>query len=390
MVAVRKTPQSSCYSAPAVGVTERTMRDEEIEQKIASFPRWHYRLDLKGHITPIFDEKVATRHEERKRYFFDPLVRLFGGSLAGKRVLDLGCNAGFWSLCAARAGCDYVLGIDGRRMHVDQANFVFEAEEVERSRYDFVEGDLFGIDFREFGRFDVVLCLGLMYHISKHMDLMEKISEVNDDVLVIDSRLSTLPGSSFAVRHQRLENPLNAVDYELVMIPTWKAVRDLGQQFGYRVASLKPHFEDYTGSDDYRNGNRRAFLCAKTTDVSRMPAEIELKPPATRPAQGGGKAPEQGAPGSPGGRHRTAAVKLEGWMQQTDLALSELFASPRWRLANALGDVGRRVLRRDREPTPEDRLLAIRNEFRAWLEEPGRKPRKKDPNRRAGRSKNPR
>jgi tRNA (mo5U34)-methyltransferase len=259
------------------------LRDEEVKQKIASFPRWHYRFDLKGNLTPIYDERVAVRHEQRKKYFFDPLVQLLGGSLAGKRVLDLGCNAGFWSLCATRAGCDYVLGIDGRQMHIDQANFVFEVEGVDRSRYDFVAGDLFGVDFREFGRFDVVLCLGLMYHVSKHVELMEKISEVSDDVLLIDTALSMLPGPRFELRRERLEDPRMAVDHELVMVPTWEAVLALAQQFGYRVAALKPHFDDYTGSDGYRDGRRRAFLCAKRTDVSRVAAEIEPAPPGSRP-----------------------------------------------------------------------------------------------------------
>lgn len=80
------------------------MDQEEIRAKIASFPRWHYQFDLAGNLTPIFREKWIVRHRERKRYFFDPVVQLFGGSLKGKRVLDLGCNAGFWSLNAAEAG----------------------------------------------------------------------------------------------------------------------------------------------------------------------------------------------------------------------------------------------------------------------------------------------
>ena len=253
------------------------MRDEEIKQKVASFPRWHYKLDLKGNHTPIFKEDHANRHEQRKKHFFDPLVQLFGGSLAGKRVLDLGCNAGFWSLCATRAECDYVLGIDGRQMHVDQANFVFEVEEVERGRYDFVAGNLFELDFRKFGRFDVVLCLGLMYHIGKPMELMEKISEINDDVLLIDTNLnSELPGPCFKVyREKDPDDPRNAVDHSLVLVPTWEAVRELAQQFGYTMAALRPRFDDYEGSYDYREGVRRAFLCAKRTDVSRVSAEIE-------------------------------------------------------------------------------------------------------------------
>jgi SAM-dependent methyltransferase len=263
-----------------------SMQDAEVKEKIASFPRWHYKFNLKGNHTPIFKEEWSNRHEQRKKYFFEPLVQLFGSSLAGKRVLDLGCNAGFWSLCATRAGCEYVLGIDGRQMHVDQANFVFEVEEVERGRYDFVAGDLFGLDFRTFGRFDIVLCLGLMYHISKHVELMEKIAEVNDDVLLIDTNLnSKLPGPCFQVylEYSR-DDPRNAVDHSLILVPTWEAVRELGQQFGYTVAALKPRFDDYEGSYDYREGVRRAFLCAKRTDVSRVPAEIEPARPGSGPA----------------------------------------------------------------------------------------------------------
>jgi tRNA (mo5U34)-methyltransferase len=284
------------------------MRDEEIKQRIASFPRWHYQFDLKGNLTPIWDETWANRHWQRKKYFFDPLVQLFGGSLRGKRVLDLGCNAGFWSLWAARAGCDYVLGIDGRQMHVDQSNFVFEAEGIEKDKYDFFVSNIFEVDFREFSRFDIVLCLGLLYHVSKPVELLEKISEINDDVLVIDTALSTLPRPSFEVRRESLEDPRMAVDYELVMLPTWEAVRDLAQQFGYGVAALKPGFDDYVGAVDYRDGRRRAFLCTKETHVSRVPAEIEPAPPdhrRSRPGQG-----TVGAARKHEGEHREALRHL--------------------------------------------------------------------------------
>ena len=259
------------------------MRDEEIKQKIESFSRWHYQFDLKGNLTPIFDRKVISRHQQRKKYFFDPLLKLLGGSLAGKRVLDLGCNAGFWALRAIGGKCDYVLGIDGRQEHIDQANFVFEVKEINESRYDFVQANIFDIDLSEFGEFDVVLCLGLMYHISKHMELMERISEVNNDVLVIDTTLAKAQGSYFRVKHEPLDEPRNAVDYELVMIPTERAVHDLVQQFGYSIVTLKPQFDNYSGSQDYQRGDRKAFLCAKATDISNLPFEVAS--PAWHPEQ---------------------------------------------------------------------------------------------------------
>ena len=113
---------------------------QSLRERVAGFPRWHYEFDLGGVRTPIFDRKHVNRHVQRRDYFFAPLVRLCGGSLAGKRVLDLGCNAGFWSLAAIEAGADRVVGIDGRQMHVDQANVVFEAKGVDPARYRFFQG----------------------------------------------------------------------------------------------------------------------------------------------------------------------------------------------------------------------------------------------------------
>ncbi len=258
------------------------MDSGEIKQKIDSFESWHYRFELDGHITPIKPPQRANAHEQRKRYFFDPLIGLCGGSLAGKRVLDLGCNAGFWSLAALDHGADFVLGIDGRQMHVDQANFVYEVKEVERSRYEFRTADIFDLDAGELGRFDIVLCLGLMYHVSKHVELMEMMSSVNDDILLIDTLLSVAPGSYLRLRSEDTETPIHAVDRELVMSPTRRAVVDLAAAFGYRSVILKPRFTDYTGAKSYRQGRRRAFLCSKRSDLARITAPTEA--PSLTPA----------------------------------------------------------------------------------------------------------
>ncbi len=250
------------------------MTETEIQQKIASFPTWLYRFDMKGQITPAHD-RHADRHPWRKRYFFDPMVELLGGSLRGKRVLDLACNAGYWSLAAINAGADFVQGVEARQMHVEQANFVFEASDVDRSRYSFSLGNLFDGDFKRFGLFDVVLCLGIMYHITKHMPLLENISAVNTDVLVVDTRVSMLPGSVLELRREKTEDPWHSADYELVMDPTKLAVRDMVREMGYQSAMLEPTFGDAAGIDGYRNGNRRAWICAKKTDLTKLNVAIE-------------------------------------------------------------------------------------------------------------------
>jgi len=242
----------------------------QIYNRIISFDRWHYQFEIGGYKTPIFQTDHINRHKQRKRYFFDPLVSLLGGSLEGKRILDLGCNAGFWSLCAIESGCDYVYGIDGRQMHIDQANFIFEVKGINKNRYFFKCGNVFDILNKDIGEFDVVFCLGLLYHISKPVTLLENISNINTDLILIDTLHSRRVGSIYEIRKESLEEPRNAIDYELVFIPTIAAVFDLVHQFGYCSVMLTPNFTDYTGASDYRNGLRRAFICSKRTDLTNI------------------------------------------------------------------------------------------------------------------------
>src|SRR5436309_15490459 len=120
------------------------MDAHELQQRIAAFPRWHYRFEFDGGIaTPTPEVTSANRHEQRRRYSFEPLVQLCGGTLAGRRVLDLGCNAGLFSLLSLQAGADFVLGVDGREQYVEQAKLVFEAKGIDASRYRFEVANVF-------------------------------------------------------------------------------------------------------------------------------------------------------------------------------------------------------------------------------------------------------
>src|SRR5215217_1752096 len=235
----------------------------QLRKRIESFPRWHYEFDLDGIVTPIFDPAHVNRHRQRKAYFFAPLVRLCGGTLAGKKVLDLGCNAGYWSLAAIEAGADFVLGVDGRQMHIDQANLVFEVKGIKRDRYRFEAASVFELDPPD-APFDIVLCLGLLYHVSRPVDLIERISAWNTDILVIDTALDPIRGPYFRLVRQNVNEPRSAVDRDIAFHPSSEAVARLVQQYGYgSVERLKPRFTSWEGATSYQRGNRRAFVCAK-------------------------------------------------------------------------------------------------------------------------------
>ena len=255
-----------------------------VAETIARFPRWHYRFELKGQVTPIFDEEHVNRHEQRRRYFFEPLVEHYGGSLEGRRVLDLGCNAGFWSLMALEAGCEFVWGIDGRPMHIDQASFVLSVRGVAPRRYRLTTANIFELDLSQEPPFDIVLCLGLLYHVSKPVELLESVAAVNSELLLIDTALSPAAGPYFQVRRESApDDPRMAVEGPLVLHPTREALLMLAAGLGYSVGVLRPEFSDYTGCSDYEGTMRRAFVCARGTDLARSAFRLEEAPRSPEP-----------------------------------------------------------------------------------------------------------
>jgi SAM-dependent methyltransferase len=247
----------------------------EISRRIGRFERWHYQFEVGGILTPIADPTWVNRHVQRKHYFWDPLVGETRNLIAGKRVLDLGCNAGYWALAAIEAGCAYVMGMDARPAHIEQASTIFDLKGVPRDLYTFVCANFFDYDLRSLGHFDVVLCLGIFYHVAKPMELLERISQVNTDLLLLDTKISRSSESVIEIHHDPLDDPRMSADYSLVFVPSAKAIDEMVGQFGYQCTKLKPSFDDWTGCPDFHDGDRRAFICAKSTQLTQLALSSE-------------------------------------------------------------------------------------------------------------------
>jgi SAM-dependent methyltransferase len=231
----------------------------DLQRAIAAFPAWSYRFEFGGGVaTPVFNRGLVNRQEQRRRYFFEALLRTAGGSLRGRRVLDLGCNAGFWSLAALEAGADFVLGIDALQLHIDQAALVFEAKGIDPERYRFERGNVFKHALE--GPFDVVLCLGLLDHVAKPVELFEVIASVTPQLIVIDTEISRSRTSVFEV--DTLYNRENAVEYATVLIPSRLALAELAATFGFDTTALPQNMTDYAGMRDYLHQRRLAFICS--------------------------------------------------------------------------------------------------------------------------------
>jgi len=245
---------------------------EELEERIAVFPIWNYQFQFENGVrTPVADWQRVNRQKQRRRHFFEPLLSLTGGTLEGKRVLDLGCSSGYWALEAIEAGAEFVLGVDGSETAIEQAELVFEAKGIDPARYRFDRANIFEYEIQE--RFDVVLCLGLLNVVSKPVALFELMSAAEPQLIVIDTGLSKAPTKLFEVGH--LLEPRNRVDYDLVLVPTRRAVVALAGQFGLQTVPLAHNIVDYTSMDDYRNQERLAFICSKDQSLASLVAEPE-------------------------------------------------------------------------------------------------------------------
>lgn len=240
---------------------------EELRHRLTAFPRWHYPIDL-GALTTPAHPKLGLYHDERAARILRPLERAAGGSLADTRVLDLGCNAGFWSLRMIDAGCAEVIGVDAEEIFVDQARLVFEARGV-AAPHRVVTGDVFDLSPEQLGTFDVVLCLGLMYHVSRPIELMSVMSSLCRELLVIDTQVAAADGPWFELyRNNPASDELRGVQvgnvepFPFSLRPSADAVMRLAAWFGFpHVARL----------GTYQDSRRESFLFSRTVDLDWVP-----------------------------------------------------------------------------------------------------------------------
>ncbi len=123
--------------------------------------------------------------EEKLRRVTQLALDVFGGSLEGVRVLDLACLEGMYSLELARRGAQ-VVGIEGREANVEKARF---AARVLGLEVDFRLGDVRDLAVDSHGRFDLVLALGILYHLDAPdlFSVVARIGEVCTRALVVDT-----------------------------------------------------------------------------------------------------------------------------------------------------------------------------------------------------------
>ncbi|WP_437875447.1 TIGR04290 family methyltransferase [Sorangium sp. So ce513] len=129
---------------------------EQIQERVRGLGRWFHNIDLGG-------VKTAPDHflGDYPAFKWKGFAHAIPADLTGKTVLDIGCNAGFYSLEMKRRGAARVLGIDSDDDYLAQARFAAEVSGV-----DIELRNLSVYDVGSLGeRFDLVLFMGVLYHL---------------------------------------------------------------------------------------------------------------------------------------------------------------------------------------------------------------------------------
>src|SRR4051794_2473796 len=124
------------------------------------------------------------------RWKWEELAPHLPEDLTGKRALDIGCNAGFYSFELARRGAD-VLAIDFDRRYLRQAEWA-RGELGLGERVELLQMSVYDLADLDEEPFDVVLFLGVLYHLRHPLLALDLVAEKTTGTLAFQTL--TMPG----------------------------------------------------------------------------------------------------------------------------------------------------------------------------------------------------
>jgi hypothetical protein len=127
--------------------------------------------------------------ERRLRLITQLAADITGRPLESLRVLDLGALEGSVGIEFALHGAEVVL-LEGREHNAEKIRFAIDTLGIQRASVRTEDARILSRDVH--GEFDVVLCLGLLYHLDEPgvFGLLRAMNEVCNGVLVVDTRVA--------------------------------------------------------------------------------------------------------------------------------------------------------------------------------------------------------
>ena len=154
---------------------------ETLRGEVAALAPWFHNIDLGDGIHTAPEHFLGDYPRFKYARFADALPV----DLTGRTVLDIGCNAGFYSVEMAKRGAARVLGIDADERYLQQARLATRTL------------GFGGVEFRNLSvydvgalgeRFDLVIFMGVLYHLRHPLLALDLIREhVADDLMLFQT-----------------------------------------------------------------------------------------------------------------------------------------------------------------------------------------------------------
>jgi tRNA (mo5U34)-methyltransferase len=152
--------------------------DEELRSAIAKLGPWYHDVELR----PGVSTNPANKQYMANRWGF--LKPFIPDDLTGKSVLDIGCNAGFFSFEMKKRNAARVVGVDIMPHILAQARFLSHWFKLP------IELRELGVyDIESLGQFDFVVFIGVLYHLRHPLYALEKVASICRETMYLQSLL---------------------------------------------------------------------------------------------------------------------------------------------------------------------------------------------------------
>ncbi|MCF6300501.1 MAG: class I SAM-dependent methyltransferase [Proteobacteria bacterium] len=152
--------------------------------------KWFYNFHLpEGQITESYLAKDAHAvHSTRIAMMDSVLNPRYADKWQNSTAVDLACHEGFFACHLAQKGMK-VTGLEARQDHVDDANLIAKGMQLEEL-FQAKKVDVHDVMPEKYGRFDVVLMLGLIYHLENPVGAIRTAHSLTKDVCLIETQVA--------------------------------------------------------------------------------------------------------------------------------------------------------------------------------------------------------
>ena len=253
---------------------KKMMTREEILSELERLQPWFHRIDLgEGIFTKT--ESVMGEPVDHPWGPWQTIGKCIPEDLAGKSLLDVGCNAGFYAVEAKRRGAARVLGVDGQRQHIRQAVFVRRALGLD---IEYRRMNVYELNRQSVGQFDITLALGLIYHL-KHLVLaLENLFEITKELLVIETAIMPPERTPESFTHPLGEMEMRLHPLAYVENPT-EAKEQVFNWFLPGTEMLKALLKNtgFAEVEVIEVRNERAIVVCRKTSTSASPGDVSSR-----------------------------------------------------------------------------------------------------------------